>query len=133
MPSRFRIPLAALPFLAALSGAAPLAAQTADAQAPTAVADDGFVAQEKPTLEIRRAAGAIAIDGALDDAGWQGAARATGFSENSPRERTRPPVDSEVWIAYDDEYLDLAFVARDDDPSRIRTSIVDRDQMWQDD
>nr|MBA3584490.1 carbohydrate binding family 9 domain-containing protein [Gemmatimonadota bacterium] len=92
----------------------------------------GFQPGVKPTLEIRRAPGPIAIDGELDDAGWRDAARATGFSENFPDEQARPPVGSEVWVTYDDEHLYLAFLA-EDDPAAVRSSIKDRDQMWQDD
>lgn len=104
-------------------------AQTYPATADTA---GGFAIQEKPSLEVSRAPGPIVIDGALDDPGWQGAARAIGFSENFPDERARPPVESEVLVAYDEEHLYLGFIARDD-PKAIRTSIRDRDQMWQDD
>ncbi len=104
----------------------------ARAQGDGEASDDAFVPQVRPTLEVRRAPGPITLDGALDDPGWANAARATGFSENFPHEKARPPVESEVWVTYDDEYLYLAFVARDD-PRTIRTSIVDRDQMWQDD
>ena len=88
--------------------------------------------QDHPTLEVRPAPGPIEIDGSLDDAGWADAARATGFAENYPDIRARPPVESEVLVTYDEKNLYLGFIARDD-PSQIRTRISDRDQMWQDD
>ncbi len=91
-----------------------------------------FRPNEKPTLVIRRASGPIALDGELDDAGWVGAARATNFSEHWPRERARPPVESEVWVTYDQDNFYLAFIAYDD-PSTIRASLRDRDEMWSDD
>lgn len=91
-----------------------------------------FVPKIRPELEVHRAPGPIEIDASLDDAGWEGAARATGFAETFPTERGKPPVESEVWVTYDAENLYLAFLAHDD-PATIRTSIVDRDEMWSDD
>jgi hypothetical protein len=105
----------------------------AHAQTPPAgPAESDFVAQVKPVLDVRRAPGPITIDGELDDAGWADAERAVGFSENFPDEQAKPPVESEVWVTYDDENLYLAFIAFDD-PATIRTSVRDRDQMYQDD
>ncbi len=109
----------------------PIHGQT-NCELPDSAEAAGFQPGVKPTLEIHRAEGPIAIDGGLDDVGWRDAARATGFSENFPDEQARPPVGSEVWVTYDDEHLYLAFLA-DDDPAAVRSSIKDRDQMWQDD
>jgi hypothetical protein len=91
-----------------------------------------FQPQFKPTLEIRRADGTIRIDGDFDDPGWQGAARATGFTEVSPGDQIAPPVESETWVTYDQENLYLALVAYDD-PAAIRVSLRERDQIWHDD
>jgi Domain of unknown function (DUF5916)/Carbohydrate family 9 binding domain-like len=98
-------------------------------RADTALA---FQPSVRPSLHVPRAPGRITIDGALDDAGWAGAAKAAGFAENWPRERAKPSVDSEVWVAYDADHLYLAFLAWDD-PSTIRASLRERDQIWQDD
>ena len=94
--------------------------------------DRAFVPNERPTLTLTRARGPIRIDGDLGDPGWAGAPTATNFSENWPNERAKPKVASEVWVTYDDEHLYLAFIAYDD-PSRIRASLRDRDEMWSDD
>jgi hypothetical protein len=85
-----------------------------------------------PSLEIRRASGAITIDGNLDDPGWRGAARADNFTETYPRDMVRPPVATEAYIAYDDRNLYVAFVAHDD-PETIRASMHDRDEQWNED
>ncbi|HEX7023758.1 MAG TPA: DUF5916 domain-containing protein, partial [Gemmatimonadales bacterium] len=95
-------------------------------------AQDGFRPNFKPTLAITRAAGAITIDGDLGDPGWAGAARAVGFTEVSPRESARPEVETEAWITYDAAHLYVAFIARDD-PATIRSSLTDRDAIYQDD
>jgi hypothetical protein len=107
-------------------------AQTQSASDSTAGQPEGFVANELPTLNIQRAPGAIEVDGDLDDPGWVGAARATDFSVYFPDEGARPPVESEVWVTYDDENLYLGFFAYDD-PGTIRASLRDRDEIWQDD
>ena len=122
--------LSLIPWVLLLAGSPlPASGQTGDSDAASQAQ---FQAQVQPSLEVRPAPGPITIDGELDDRGWQGAARATGFSETFPAERAEPPVDSEVWITYDQEHLYLAFIARDA-PGTIRSSIVDRDRMWQDD
>lgn len=97
-------------------------------------ADDArpFQPQFKPSMEVFRAKGEIRIDGALDDPGWIDAARATGFAEVQPGDQIRPPVESEAWVAYDDENFYLALIARDD-PTTVRVSLRERDSIWNDD
>jgi hypothetical protein len=91
-----------------------------------------FVPNLKPEVNVKRASGPIAIDGQLNDAGWLGAGRATNFSEVNPGDLTKPPVETEVMITYDDENLYLGFIAHDD-PSNIRATLHDRDEMWNED
>ncbi|MHB8079392.1 MAG: carbohydrate binding family 9 domain-containing protein [Candidatus Krumholzibacteriia bacterium] len=100
--------------------------------ATACVAADGFTPQMLPSLAITRAAGPIAIDGRLDDAGWVGAARAAGFSEIEPNEQARPPVDTEVLVTYDDDNLYVAFICADD-PAQVRATYAERDQIFDDD
>ena len=92
----------------------------------------GFQPQIRPTLHVSPADGGIEIDGELDDPGWRSAARATDFSTNFPEEMGEPDVASEAWITYDEENLYVAFVAYDD-PAKVRASLRDRDEIWQDD
>lgn len=84
-------------------------------------------------LGIQRAAGPIDVDAVLDDAGWAGAARITGFVEHTPREGARPPVETEAFVTYDETNLYVAIVARDPDPEAIRAALQPRDQLWNDD
>lgn len=85
-----------------------------------------------PALEIRRISGVIQIDGELNDAGWSEAAAAVNFAETQPGDQIRPPVETEVRVAYDDANFYIAFIAHDD-PKSIRCSLRDRDQIWADD
>jgi hypothetical protein len=94
-----------------------------------AVAQDEFVPVYHPELTIRRATGPIKIDGFLEDEGWRGAAKADNFAEHNPGDQTKPEVDTEVLITYDDEYLYVAWICYDD-PSEVRSQLCERDQIF---
>ena len=95
-------------------------------------ADDGFSPVYHPELTVSRAAGPIEIDGKLEDAGWLGAARAHNFAEHNPGDQTKPEVDTEVWITYDDVNLYVAWLCYDD-PGEVRASFCERDNIFSDD
>jgi hypothetical protein len=86
----------------------------------------------QPTLRVAPTPGPIVIDGDLNDAGWVGAARATGFAEFQPRELVAAAVPIEAWVTYDEKYLYVAFRVKDD-PSAVRASLRSRDQVMGDD
>lgn len=120
-------------WLLVLGGIALAQGSSADSTAAARASDpSGFHPQFKPTLEIAEAPGPIHVDGALDDAGWKGAARATGFAEVNPGDQIKPPVESEAWVTYDHENLYVALLARDD-PSTVRVSLRERDNIFNDD
>jgi Domain of unknown function (DUF5916)/Carbohydrate family 9 binding domain-like len=91
-----------------------------------------FTPKFSPTIAISRATGPIKIDGELDESAWKDAAAADGFAETNPGDQIRPPVESKAMIAYDDENLYVALIAYDD-PSSIRYSLRDRDNIFSDD
>lgn len=93
---------------------------------------DAFQPNVKPRLELARRNGAIDIDGDLEDDGWRSAARAGNFAEFRPDNGQRPNKETEVFVTYDEASLYVAFRC-EDDPSTIRASLRDRDQIWQDD
>ena len=99
---------------------------------PDPTDDEPFKPIFLPTLEVRRAAGPIEIDGELGDAGWADAATTRHFTETRPGDQTQPPVETEAFITYDDSHLYLAFIAHDD-PSSIRASLRARDEIFQED
>ncbi|HEX5133345.1 MAG TPA: DUF5916 domain-containing protein [Candidatus Krumholzibacteria bacterium] len=82
---------------------------------------------------VERVTTAFHVDGRLDEPAWKTATRIDNFSEVEPGDNTRPPVDTEAWLAYDEENLYIAFVCYDDNPSAIRASVADRDNIYQDD
>jgi hypothetical protein len=91
-----------------------------------------FSPQVQPTLQVYPMAGEIVIDGMIDDAGWDGAAVATGFAEFQPRELVAAAVPIEAWITYDETTLYVAFRVTDD-PSSVRASLRSRDDVFGDD
>ena len=68
----------------------------------------------------------------MDDVGWLSAGRAVNFVERYPGENTRPPVETEAFITYDDNNLYVAFVCKDN-PDDIRATMCQRDQFQGDD
>jgi len=95
-------------------------------------ADDDHTPVYHPQIQISRITGPIEIDGKLGDAGWQGAARASNFAEHNPGDQTRPDVETEVIIGYDDDNLYVAWICYDD-PREVRASFCERDNIFSDD
>lgn len=83
----------------------------------------------RPELQISRASGPITVDGDLGDAGWRDAVRAGNFAEHSPGDQTKPDVETEVLIAYDDANLYVGWLCYDD-PCEVRASFCERDQIF---
>lgn len=92
----------------------------------------GFVPAYRPEITIRRAAGPIEIDGKLGDKGWAEAAMASNFVEHNPGDQTKPDVETEVLITYDDQHLYVAWICYDD-PEEVRASFCERDNIFSDD
>jgi len=80
-------------------------------------------------VEIGRAAGPIAIDGDLSDAGWNGAREIASFLETAPGDNVPPPVRTIARVARDERYLYVAIRCFDPDPKAIRAPYLDRDAI----
>lgn len=80
-------------------------------------------------IEIRRAAGPIVVDGDLSDAGWEGASKLETWFETKPGDNLPPPMANVAYLAYDDTYFYAGFFFEDENPSSIRATIADRDNM----
>ncbi|MBI4886052.1 MAG: carbohydrate binding family 9 domain-containing protein [Acidobacteria bacterium] len=78
-------------------------------------------------LPAVRAAGAIAIDGALDEPDWSRAPVARGFIQNDPREGEPASEETEVRVLYDANNLYVGVLARDREPGAILTSELAKD------
>jgi len=113
--------------------AAPTAGARAAAYCRSFARDtSGFRPQREPTLEVHRATGPIRLDGTLDDPGWRDVDPATRFTEFIPDEDVPATVGNLAFVTYDQEKLYVALVACDD-PSTLRATFADRDQIEGDD
>ncbi|MGH9346464.1 MAG: DUF5916 domain-containing protein [Vicinamibacterales bacterium] len=88
---------------------------------------DYATARLERRLEAVRAAGPIAIDGALDEPAWSEAPLASNFIQNDPREGVAASFDTEVRVLYDDEALYIGVFARDDEPGAIIVTDLKKD------
>ena len=111
--------------LAWLAGAVPAAAapRQGEPAAPAA----------RPTYQIQRTDAAIAVDGRLDEAPWQGQPTFELAYETFPRENVKPQVETRFWMTFDAEKLYVAVEALDPQPGAIRARLTDRDGAFQDD
>ena len=75
----------------------------------------------------------LEVDGALDEALWQGALSVPMNIETSPRENVRSPVNTTARIIRNHQFLFVSFIAEDSDPERIRATLRDRDSLLADD
>src|SRR4026207_754708 len=95
------------------------------------------VAQEAsstPQLQAIRLSQPPIIDGRLDDDVWSAAPLPTGeWKSYNPLHGDTVPQHTDAWVAYDQDALYFAFRCQDPDPSRIKTSITRRDNIWSDD
>jgi len=91
-------------------------------------------AQERPRLEPARVMTGPAIDGRLDDEAWQGPPLPLSeWLTYNPLNGDRLPQQTEVRAVYDDRYLYFAFRCLDPEPSRVRSTLSRRDNIWNDD
>jgi len=115
----------------------PVALPAQDAPAATPAPPDASAAPApaapRPTFHIERRQGEVHVDGNLDDAAWQGAPIFTLDYETYPADNVTAPVQTEVWITYDDSNLYVAARAHDPHPEQIRARMRDRDNAFQDD
>ncbi len=107
-----------LPFLGLMGLAAPL----------PATAQGDYTPVFHPEIHTTPTSGRIHIDGLLDDPGWRGAAVADHFHEIEPGDNLRPPVETTVWVTYDETNLYFSALCHDD-PDDIRATLSARDHM----
>ncbi len=74
------------------------------------------------------------IDGKLDDAAWQTPPLKLGtWITYNPLFGEQMAQQTEVWVAYDKQYLYFAFRCLDPEPDKIKSAISRRDTQWNDD
>ncbi len=96
--------------------------------APVPPAGDAGVLAGRVTVRPRRTTTPPTVDGLLDDAVWSNAAHITEFVQREPVDGAPASEDTDVFVAYDDTHLYLAFHAKYENPEILRASRVDRDR-----
>ncbi len=96
--------------------------------APAAPAGDAGVLTGRETVRPRRTTTPPTVDGLLDDAVWSNAARISRFVQREPVDGAPASEETDVYLAYDDTSLYLAFHARYENPETMRANRVDRDR-----
>jgi hypothetical protein len=92
-----------------------------------AAADPHVLAARSPdALVVPRLHGPITLDGRPDEAAWEAALRLPAVMQ-TPTLGAAPSEATEFLLAYDDEYLYFACIARDSDPTGIRDPSLKRD------
>ena len=76
-----------------------------------------------------RISSAPVIDGWLNEDAWQGVPTATHFTQSRPQPNSPPTHPTEVWIAFDDQFLYVAAQMHDQAPDSILTQLSQRDRI----
>jgi hypothetical protein len=88
---------------------------------------------EKIPHRVPKVSARVSVDGVLDEVVWDEALMLELNYEVRPGENVPPPVRTEVFFAYDDSRLYVAYRCYDPDPSQICARVCDRDHLWDDD
>lgn len=112
------------------------AAQTVPSASPTpANAPSGKVILPPAKMQdvsIPKISGSPIIDGNLDDEVWKSAAVFKDFYQTQPGDNIAPSKPTEVYMAYDEHYLYIAFKCWDD-RDKIQATVAKRDSVFNED
>ncbi|MFA7287795.1 MAG: DUF5916 domain-containing protein [Melioribacteraceae bacterium] len=86
-------------------------------------------APQKIVTAIRLTNQTINFDGRLDEPIWQ-QEPISGFTQKDPHEGNPATEETQVWIAYDDNYLYVAAKLKDSEPSKIDATLARRDYFF---
>ncbi len=88
---------------------------------------------ERQTFNLAHIPSTITVDGVMDEPHWQRATKMELKYENTPGEGIPAPVKTDVFFYEDGQSLNVAFIAYDPEPEKIRAALRDRDALWRDD
>lgn len=93
-----------------------------------------FVPNENPEVfPYRIETNNITIDGEPNEKIWNSGKLLTNFSEVEPGNNSKPEVDTEARILYDEDYLYISFICKDKNIKKIRKTLTQRDNIFNDD
>jgi hypothetical protein len=85
------------------------------------------------TFRVPRVEAEVVIDGALDEPAWQTAARLSGFHQYEPVDGRSAEERTEVLVFYSPSHIHFGIIASAKDPSTVRATLADRDNIGSDD
>jgi hypothetical protein len=86
-----------------------------------------------PAVTVPRIEAELAVDGVLDEAAWEQAARLDGFHQYQPVDGRPAQERTEVRVFYTPSAICFGVVAHDRQPGAIRATVADRDSIDADD
>lgn len=89
--------------------------------------------QAKYQMNASRAQGSITVDGVLDEADWQKAAKTSDFSMKWPRDGGPAPYQTQVQCLYNGQFLYIAITAIDSTPNHVIQSLKRDVGYWDSD
>lgn len=117
----------AVPFIPVQAASAPLVSET-DTSAP----ENAKINTEQilPSLAIPYEKGSITLDGEFNDSLWQKALSVDLNLVNNPWDNLPSPIKTTAKLIDNGEFLYVAFIADDPEPSKIQGFLTDRDNAW---
>ena len=106
-----------------------LLVQPAWAQAPPPPPREIVSGVGSPTVTIPRIEAVVKIDGVLDEPAWSQAVRLGHFSQYQPADGRPAEEETEVLVWYSPTAIYFGIIARDTDPSSVRATMSDRDNL----
>jgi hypothetical protein len=88
------------------------------------IAQSGNAGGEEKSFQIVRDDTVVVVDGVLDDAVWERAARVDDLHQIEPFEYAAPSQRTEIWIYYDDDALYIGARLWDDEADRITANVL---------
>ena len=82
-----------------------------------------LVGQVAPNVQAKKIDAKITVDGLLDEAFWQNAGTATDFVQYFPNDSVDAALETEVKLAYDDDFLYVGVVAQSAGPNYVISSL----------
>lgn len=97
------------------------------------LAQQNGVNKEKFRVSIQRAVDKIQIDGKLEEESWKVADATKTFHYKWPKDNGVVPLQSEMRLTYDDDFLYIAAICQDDHPEYIIQTLKRDDRIWSSD
>jgi hypothetical protein len=86
-----------------------------------------------PSVQVPRMESGVVVDGVLDEAPWEQAARLEGFHQYQPVDGRTAEERTEVRVFYTPTAICFGIIAHDRRPDAIRATVADRDNIDSDD